>query len=200
MRCPILPSSLTNPQNAEEFFPPKPFRPPARERSLQGKDAVARETVGISEGERPWISPDLKWCGLLGKEAKYISSFWESMSLANATPQPAFSRPILIRPMPAKNSAKVFLFLIAMSQLITLAGLSSSVVGLAVRCQARAPILAEPSTRPVAIDLYSTGHEPYLRQSSFPNTLGCLMAFASVWGNHARNNRRRKQSRVLPER
>src|SRR5579862_1180769 len=101
------------PQNADDCSPASPRRAPANERSLQGNDAVAKATSGTSRASSLCTSPkinsplSLKWW-------QYICRLSSSMSLAKATRQPARSKPRRIKPMPAKNSPKVFLSSILM--------------------------------------------------------------------------------------
>ena len=93
------------PQKADECSPANPWRAPARERSLQGKEAVARAKFGTSVATNLWTSPKTN-SSLSPKWSRYIWCLSSAMSLAKATRHPARSSPMRINPMPAKNSAK----------------------------------------------------------------------------------------------
>lgn len=105
-RSPMSLRMRMNPQNADDWWPARPLRLPANERSLQGNEAVARIVEGMVAASSSWMSPrtnssDKPNC------RRYISCFFPSISFANTVRQPACSRPIRIRPIPAKNSATV---------------------------------------------------------------------------------------------
>ena len=89
------------------FSPAKPRRAPASERSLQGNEAVAKAMSGILLASSLCTSPKTN-SSLSPKWSRYMRCLSSSMSLANTTRQPARSSPIRIKPMPAKNSPKVF--------------------------------------------------------------------------------------------
>src|SRR2546429_1026613 len=114
----------TNPQKAEDCSPARPWRAPARQRSLHGNDAVASPTVGTWAGFSLWMSSTMN-SPVSPKCSLYICHLSWSMSFASAISQPAFSRPMRMRPMPAKNSAKVF----SNGWLITCAGIFASSAG-----------------------------------------------------------------------
>src|SRR5437762_2375742 len=84
---PISSKTLMKPQKADDSFPLSPSRPPARERSEQGKEAVAKLVDGIESADKLCISPRMKELSVSGNCSLYILSFCGSISLANTTDQ-----------------------------------------------------------------------------------------------------------------
>ena len=81
---------------------PRPFRFPAKDRSVHGNEAVAMSTLGIGGIDVPYVA-EMK---IVASEfGSYISFLAASMSLAQTTSTPARCRPRRMSPIPAKNSA-----------------------------------------------------------------------------------------------
>lgn len=102
-RALISSSTRANSQNMLDSLPASPARFPASERSVHGKDAVARDTSGMSLPRT--LRTSARTNSSSPKFAAYMSCFASAMSFAQTTANPARSKANRTRPIPAKNSA-----------------------------------------------------------------------------------------------